>query len=67
MSSALTGGPASPGVKDQQDSDEILGFLRHQRQAWMVKVHLTGENILLQLDRVPEFEINSHHLHEISD
>ena len=54
MCPALSGSPACPGIEDQQDSDEILRILRHQGQAGMVHIHLTGQNILFKLDRVPE-------------
>ena len=53
MVPALSGRPAGPAVQDQQDSDEILGILRDESQAGVVQVRLTGQNVLLQLDRVP--------------
>ena len=52
----LTGRPPERGVDHQETLDEVPRLLRHVLQLRMIEVHLTRDNVLLQLDRVPAVE-----------
>ena len=56
MFDALASRPAERGVDNKETLDEAPGILGHIAEVRMIEVHIAGDNILLQLDRVPEHD-----------